>query len=139
MAERKKYFDKSSHWLISNQFKNWIAPYAEEFIDVNRELAAYCLYEGETFQELRSHTLITQCGTDIATMRTSITRLISIHDPLDEIATYREAAGRAVQFFQNALAPFIQDVRYREEISKKLALLNITRLSESAEEIKQGR
>ncbi len=139
MAERKKYFDKTAHWLISNQFKNWIAPYAEEFIDVNKELSAYCLYDGETFQELRSHTLITQCWTDVATMKTSIARLISLRDPLGEIAAYREASGRAVQFFQNVLTPFIKDVKYREEISRKFALLNITHLVEGAEEIEQGR
>lgn len=138
LAERKAYFKITKDWFISTQFKNWIAPYASQFIDLPKELAEYCLYDGETFQELRSHTLITQCGTDIGTMRSEVARLSSTSDPKRERETYREAAGRAVQFFASVLMPFIESRKYNDEISRKFALLNITNLIGQARAIQQS-
>lgn len=138
MADRKIYFNKTAHWLISTQFKNWIAPYAEEFLDVHKELTEYCLYEGVLFREFMSYTLITQCGADLALMKIEIVRIASAGDPQGEISTYQEAAGRAGDFLQNVLTPFIEDMKYAEEISKKFALQNIVYLIKIAEEIEQG-
>lgn len=139
IAERKSYFDKTVHWLISAEFKKWIAPHAHAFIDFNQELSKYCANEGEQFREMMSHTLITQCGTDIATMKRAVAQLETIYDPNGEVATYREAAGRAVQFFQNVLTPFIEDMTYKDDISKKFALSTVAYLTQSAEEIETGR